>query len=251
MRVAVVLVGEDSLMVVGRSRKDARAKRALDLFVAAVLLVLLVPVFCVVAMAILLDSRGSIFYRCRRVGYCGRDLSMLKFRKMTSDAVGPGLTTAGDPRLTRVGRVLVRTRIDELPQLWHVLKGEMSLVGPRPEDPRFVQLRASDFEDILGVKPGMTGLSQLAFADEANILEAEDPTSDYVRRVMPQKVALDRLYALNHTIGMDLRILCWTTTVIASRSCVAVDRRTGKLGRRRRPSPFVASEAAASIPVER
>jgi lipopolysaccharide/colanic/teichoic acid biosynthesis glycosyltransferase len=230
---------------------DALLKRALDLVGAAVLLVLLVPLFCLVAIAISLDSRGSIFFRCCRVGYRGRDLSMLKFRKMTRDAVGPGLTVADDPRLTRVGRVLVRMRIDELPQLWHVLKGEMSLVGPRPEDPRFVRLWAGAYEVILRVKPGITGLSQLAFANEASILQAEDPTMDYVRRVMPQKLALDRLYVLNHTIRMDLRILYWTGAVILSRGCVAVDRRTGKPGMRRRPKPPAGSGTPANIQVDR
>ena len=120
---------------------------------------------------------------------------MLKFRKMHPGATGAPLTAAQDERFTRVGRLLSKTKLDELPQLWHVLRGEMSLIGPRPEDPTFVALHADEYEDILAVRPGISGLSQLAFADERRILSREDPMSHYVERLLPQKCAIDRLYA--------------------------------------------------------
>jgi lipopolysaccharide/colanic/teichoic acid biosynthesis glycosyltransferase len=161
---------------------------------------------------------------------------MLKFRKMHADARGPALTAARDPRLTRIGYVLARTRADELPQFWHVLRGEMSLIGPRPEDPVFVAARADDYAEILTVRPGISGLSQLAFADERRILSGEDAIGDYVTRILPQKCALDRLYVRKATVLTDLEIAAWTVAAVVFGTDVAVDRTTGALSRRRRPS---------------
>ena len=229
---------------------DALLKRAFDLLLASTLLVLLFPLLSLVSLAIKLDSPGPLFFRTIRVGYGGREFAMLKFRKMKRDSDGPGVTIAGDARLTRVGRLLVGLRIDELPQLWHVLTGAMSLIGPRPEDPKFVELYLGDYAEILKVRPGITGLSQLAYVDEASILDPTRPIADYVTRVMPQKTALDRLYACRRTFGMDLRILSWTVVVISSRRRVAVDRRTGQLGIRRRPAaPGIVSGPAPLVRV--
>ncbi|HZT14951.1 MAG TPA: sugar transferase [Gaiellaceae bacterium] len=230
--------------------RSAAAKRLLDLAVATALLVLLAPVFALVALAIVLDSGAPVFYRCRRAGLRGRALRMLKFRKMVHDAAGPGLTVSGDTRFTRVGRVLARTKLDELPQLWHVITGEMSLVGPRPEDPDLAREFVDDYGEILSVRPGITGLSQLAFVDEAKLLGPEDPTADYLKRIMPQKVALDRLYVARRTIGMDLRILAWTAAAIVLRRSVAVQRETGGLGSRRRPREDHGWDGLASVQVD-
>ena len=168
---------------------------------------------------------------------------MLKFRKMRPDAhAGPPLTSADDDRFTRVGRFLAKTKLDELPQLWNVLRGEMSLVGPRPEDPAFVAMRPDDFVSIAGVKPGVTGLCQLAFAKESFILDSNDRVRDYAERLLPQKVAIDLLYARRRTIGFDARILIWTFVAVLLRKDVAVHRETGKLTRRRRPSLRSSSE---------
>ena len=135
----------------------AVAKRALDLVVSAVLLALLLPFIVVLAILVRLDSPGPVFYRCDRVGYRGRPLRMIKFRKMVCDAAGPPLTKADDQRFTRIGRSLARYKLDELPQLWHVFRGEMSLVGPRPESPEFVERYAADYYGrILTVKPGIS-----------------------------------------------------------------------------------------------
>jgi lipopolysaccharide/colanic/teichoic acid biosynthesis glycosyltransferase len=213
---------------------DSRAKRLVDFVLAAFLLVLLAPVMALVAAAIKLDSPGPIFYRCRRVGFFGDELEMLKFRKMSDGAEGPRLTSADDPRLTRVGRLLTATKLDELPQLWHVLAGEMSLIGPRPEDPHFVAVHVAEYAEIVTVKPGITGLSQLAFVREAEILAADDTVDGYVGRLLPAKVQLDLLYARNRTLPMDLWILVWTAIALVLRWAVAVNRDSGRLSRRRR-----------------
>jgi lipopolysaccharide/colanic/teichoic acid biosynthesis glycosyltransferase len=207
-------------------RFGAVAKRLLDIGVAAFLLLLFAPLLLVVALAIKVDSRGPVFFRCRRVGYRGAELAMLKFRKMRDSASGVALTLADDARFTRVGRWLAKTKLDELPQLWNVLKGEMSLVGPRPEDPEFVELRRSDYDVILTVKPGITGLCQLAFAKEGEILDPDDRVGAYVNRLLPQKASLDRLYAEGRSFVLDLKILAWTAVAVVARRDVAVNRVT-------------------------
>ncbi len=208
-------------------------KRLLDVAVALAVLVVLVPLAAVLALAIKLDSPGPVLYRCTRVGFRGRTFAMLKFRKMRDAASGPPLTAAGDERFTRIGRVLAASKLDELPQLWNVLRGEMSLVGPRPEDPAFVALHPAEYTEILGVRPGITGLCQLAFAKESQILDREDRVRHYVERLLPQKVAIDRLYASSRSFRLDLRILAWTVVAVALRRDVAVNRRTGRLSVRK------------------
>jgi lipopolysaccharide/colanic/teichoic acid biosynthesis glycosyltransferase len=220
-----------------RSAVGSVLKRTLDAVVSAVVLVLLAPLIVLIAIAIKADSRGPVFYRCRRVGYRGHDFEMLKFRKMVHDASGPALTAASDPRFTSMGRLLARTKVDELPQLWNVLKGQMSLVGPRPEDPAFVALHRTEYERITGVRPGITGPCQLAFAKESEILDGRDGVDFYVRRLLPQKVAIDVSYATRPSLALDLRILVWTIFAVISRADVAVHRETLAVSRRRRVVP--------------
>ena len=222
----------------GRSRRAgtlrAALKRAIDMTVAALALIVLAPLLALIALLIVLDSPGPVFFRAERVGFRGRPLRMLKFRKMPTDACGGALTVADDERLTRLGAWLVRTKLDELPQLWHVLRGEMSLVGPRPESPEFVERFAGAYEVILRVRPGLSGYTQLAFAREGSILDPKDPYTYYVTRLLPQKVALDRLYAAGLSMRRDLRILGATFVTLFLRQPVAVDRGTGRLSLRRR-----------------
>jgi lipopolysaccharide/colanic/teichoic acid biosynthesis glycosyltransferase len=131
--------------------------------------------------------------------------------------------------------MLTKYKLDELPQLWHVLRGDMSLVGPRPEDPRFVRRHAEEYYgEILTVRPGVFGLSQLAFAEENRILDAGDPISDYVDRILPQKVHLERLYVATRSFWSDMRVLVWASAPLIFRRPVAVDRETGALRLRRR-----------------
>ena len=214
------------------STVDRAARRLLDILVATMLLVLLVPLLLALALAVRFDSRGPSFYRCSRVGARRRPLRMLKFRKMFDNAAGSPLTSPDDERFTRVGRFLARTKLDELPQLLHVIRGDMSLVGPRPEDPLFVRLHDKDYDGILRVKPGMTGFSQLAFARESEILDSENRLLHYKTKVLPQKIKLDALYAERASLWLNLRILYWTFVAVALRRAVAVNRADGTLSRR-------------------
>ena len=223
----------------GRTRSvealDRTAKRAIDIAVALALLVVLSPLCIGLAIAIKLDSRGPVFYRAHRVGRFGQPVAVLKFRKMADGAQGPALTVSADERLTRVGRFLAEHKLDELPQLLNVVRGDMSLVGPRPEDRTFVELHAEDYaNEILTVRPGITGLTQLAFAHEGRVLHADDRERDYRERLLPLKVELDRLYVAKRSVAMDLSVLAWTTVAIVLDRDVAVHRETGRLGLRRR-----------------
>jgi lipopolysaccharide/colanic/teichoic acid biosynthesis glycosyltransferase len=137
---------------------------------------------------------------------------MYKFRSMRRDAAaqGPAITGARDPRVTRAGRILRSTRIDELPQLWNVLRGDMSLVGPRPEDPAFAALYTSQQRAVLALRPGITGPAQVVFADEARLLRPGHVHEDYVTRILPVKLAIDLDYVAAPSLGRDLRVL-WAT----------------------------------------
>jgi len=217
-----------------RSAVDAGAKRALDVVVSASLLLLLLPVILAAIILVRLDSPGPAFFQSLRAGYRGRQLRMLKFRKMRDGASGRPLTTDDDNRFTRVGGWLAKTKVDEIPQLWHVLRGDMSLVGPRPEDPRFVEAHQEDFDTILSVRPGVTGYSQIAFAEESRILDDDDPMAHYLDRLLPQKLAMDRMYARHRTVSVDLKVLFWTAAAVVLRRQVAVHRDSGRMNLRKR-----------------
>jgi lipopolysaccharide/colanic/teichoic acid biosynthesis glycosyltransferase len=233
-----------------RRKLDGALKRTLDLVVAVPLLVLMAPVFVAIAATIRLESPGGAFFRCRRMGRGGRVLPMLKFRKMHDGARGPALVQEKDERFTRIGAFLARTKLDELPQLWNVIKGDMSLVGPRPEDPSFVEEHREDYEAILAVRPGITGLSQLAFARESEILDPGDRVGHYTSRILPQKMHMDRLYAERRSLSMDLRILWWTFCAVVGRLEVAVHRDSGRLNRRA-PRPAPAAHVSSPVHLER
>ncbi len=214
----------------------AAVKRGIDVVFASLLLLAVSPIFAVLAIAIKLESPGPVFYRAPRVGYRGRALEMLKFRKMSKDATGLALTAHADVRFTRIGAFLARTKLDELPQLWNVLRGDMSVIGPRPEDPGFVIMHADEYADILQIRPGMTGLSQIAFAEESRILDEDDPVGHYVGRILPQKMTLDRMYARHYHLRIDLSILVWTSIAVLARRPIAVNRSTGSMRLRTRPA---------------
>jgi lipopolysaccharide/colanic/teichoic acid biosynthesis glycosyltransferase len=186
--------------------------RAFDLAVLVVAAPAILIVGSLIAVAIFLDSPGPLFYRAPRIGRHGRSFAMLKFRKMTRDARGPHLTLAGDERFTPIGRFLSRTRLDELPQVWNVLRGEMRLVGPRPEVAAFVDEHHDAYREILTVTPGLTGPSQLAHLNEAEVLAAhEDPVAAYARVLMPAKIALDTQYVRHRSLWGDAWLLVRTT----------------------------------------
>lgn len=204
-------------------------KLACDILIAALALLVLAPLMVCVAASVMLSSSGPPFYRALRVGWRGRPVYILKFRKMKRGSSGPPLTLADDGRFTRVGRWLASTKLDELPQLFNVVRGQMSLVGPRPEDPNFVEYHREAFAPILAARPGITGLSQLAFAAESRILDPREPIRDYEERILPQKLELDRFYVSHRHLMLDVRILWWTFVRTVLAIPVSVDRSTGRI----------------------
>jgi len=188
------------------------AKRLFDLLGAALALLLLAPLLLGVALWIRLDSPGPVFYRQERVGRHGVPFRIHKFRTMRSGAAGLPLTVGADPRITRAGHFLRRTRLDELPQFIDVLRGRMSLVGPRPEVPRYVaHYPAALRERALAVRPGMTDPASLAFIDESKRLAAAaDPEREYVEVILPAKLRCAADYAEHASLATDLRVL-WQT----------------------------------------
>ena len=194
-------------------------KRAFDLTVALLGLAVTSPIILVAAIAVKLESGGPAFYSGPRVGRNGVPFRIHKVRSMRAlaDSHGPAVTAADDMRVTRVGRLLRRTKADELPQLLNVLKGEMSLVGPRPEHPEYVKHYTPEQRLGLSVRPGMTGPSALAFIDEEEILRGSDPETTYLKVVMPQKLALDLDYVRTASFAGDLRILLETALVVLRR----------------------------------
>ena len=195
------------------------AKRAFDVVVALLLLVLLAPVMLLIGVAIRLDSPGPALFRQVRVTRGGQAFQMLKFRSMRVQSSGPLITTAGDARITRVGAFLRHAKLDEIPQLINVIKGDMSLVGPRPEVPRYVALYPPELRDlILSVRPGITDEASVEFADEGKLLgAAEDPEHCYVTQILPRKLELYARYARQHSVAGDLRILLRTLAVLVRR----------------------------------
>lgn len=194
-----------------RSVSSRVGKRALDLGLVLLALPVALPVMAVVSLWVRFDSPGSVFFRQERVGLGGRLFRIHKFRTMRvhPEGVGPQLTAAGDARITRAGRWLRRTKLDELPQLLDVLNGDMSLVGPRPEVPRYMALYPEAVrQKILSVKPGITDRAAIEFIEEERLLAAsEDPEATYVREVMPIKQAYYLKYVDQHSVWEDVRIL--------------------------------------------
>ena len=194
-------------------------KRLFDLLGAGVALLLLAPLMLAVALWIKFDSKGPVFYRQQRVGQFGRLFDIHKFRSMDADAQGLAITVGDDPRITRAGRFLRRTRLDELPQFIDVLLGHMSLVGPRPEVPRYVALYPPALrERALAVRPGLTDPVSLAYIDEAALLAAAaDPEKEYVEVILPAKLQRAVAYAEQASLGSDLVVLARTAWALLRR----------------------------------
>lgn len=186
--------------------------------------VLSLPLVVALGAVVRLDAAGPALYRAVRIGAGGRPYRCFKMRTMSVDAdrTGAAITTSGDLRVTRVGAILRRYRLDELPQLWNVARGEMLLVGPRPEDPRFVDLADPLHHLVFTATPGITGLTQLAFADEADMLDVADPERHYREVILPRKLALDADYLRRRSTRLDLWILGQTLlTAIGRRTPLA------------------------------
>jgi lipopolysaccharide/colanic/teichoic acid biosynthesis glycosyltransferase len=195
---------------------DPLLRRAMDLTGAAAGLIILSPLLLAIALRIRLHDGGPALYRTWRVGQEGRLFRLYKFRTMVlaADQQGPGITRMADPRITPIGHWLRRTKLDELPQLINVLRGEMSLVGPRPEDPRYVALYTPEERDVLRARPGITSAASLAYRHEESLLSGEDWEGHYCGEVLPRKLALDRAYLERRTVWADLRLILRTLAVM-------------------------------------
>jgi lipopolysaccharide/colanic/teichoic acid biosynthesis glycosyltransferase len=196
-------------------------KRLFDVLSSAAGLLLLLPLMLAIAVAVELDSPGGIFFRQIRVGRGGRAFNMFKFRSMrrVPDTDGPLITRQGDPRITRVGAFLRRTKLDELPQLMNVLRGDMSLVGPRPEVQKYIDMYPAELRRIvLSVRPGMTDEASIEFRNEEALLAgASDAEAEYVREILPRKIELYVRYVKTRNFIGDLRILFRTLHSICHR----------------------------------
>ena len=200
--------------------KRAWGKRTFDLVFATIALLLLSPLFFLGCLLAKLQSKGPVFYRAKRVGKDETLFEMYKFRTMVinADTLGGSLTTYRDTRITPIGRFLRWTKLDELPNLINVIKGEMSLIGPRPEAPDYVKHYTEIQKQVLQVKPGMTGPSQLANRDEAEKLKGQqDAEHYYITELMPKKLALDLHYVATQSIASDIGWLLKTFWVVIVR----------------------------------
>ncbi len=193
-------------------------KRVFDIVASLLALLLLAPFLVVIAFLVALTSPGGAFFRQERVGRGGVPFQLLKFRSMRPDSEAKGQITIGgrDPRITGVGYFLRRSKLDELPQLINVLLGDMSVVGPRPEVPRYVALYSAEQRNVLNVRPGITSLASIAYIDENEVLgRSKDPERTYIEEVMPAKLALDLRYVREQSLLLDLRIIGRTIARIA------------------------------------
>ena len=189
------------------------AKRLFDLGTAGLGLIAIAPALAVMALGVKLSDGGPVFYRQERVGRGGKPFRIWKFRTMVpnADRLGLSITRGGDSRITRIGRVLRRFKLDELPQLWNVLVGEMSFVGPRPEVARYVALYSPEQRQVLELKPGITDPASLAFRDEESMLAAaSDPERFYIDTCMPRKIEINLAYARRATFWTDLWVILQT-----------------------------------------
>jgi lipopolysaccharide/colanic/teichoic acid biosynthesis glycosyltransferase len=196
-------------------------KRLFDCIVASCGLILLSPLFAALAVLVKAGDGGPIFYRGRRVGLAGKHFRMMKFRTMVEQAerLGGPSTAAGDPRVTSVGRWLRKYKLDELPQLINVFKGDMSLVGPRPEVQQYVDLFTDEEKAILSVRPGLTDWATLWNIDESSRLEGSpDPEKVYLESIRPVKLKLQLSYVRQHTFGTDIQIIWRTIAALFRRS---------------------------------
>lgn len=205
----------------GFKRADRLARRLMDIVASFLGLLILSPFLTFIALLIKRDSPGPVFYWGRRMGMGGNEFRILKFRTMyetQASHAGPKVTAQGDARITPMGAWLRSTKLNELPQLWNVLVGEMSLVGPRPEDPDIVQKWPEDARrELLSVRPGMTSPASVVYRDEESMLGGDDIMDDYLRSILPSKLRFDQIYVRNRTLLSDLDVIFWTFILLLPR----------------------------------
>ena len=190
-------------------------KRMFDICMACVGLVILSPVLIVVAVLVGTTSPGGVIFRQERIGKGEKPFTIYKFRTMRKDNGGLRITTSADGRVTPIGRVLRKTKLDELPQLWNVLKGDMSFVGPRPEVREYTELYDEEQRQVFLVRPGITGLASIRFRNENELLDAsDDPNRTYIEEIMPQKLALDLEYIPQASVMYDVQLILKTLLTV-------------------------------------
>ena len=205
------------LALLEKRRFSLCAKRVFDVVVSLLILLVLSPLLLLLALAVKLDSRGPVFYRQVRVGRYNEDFKIFKFRTMVqnADKIGPPLTVGDDPRVTRVGRLIRKLRLDEFSQLLNVLGGSMSLVGPRPEVRKYVDVYTPEYMATLLIRPGITATSSIAFKDEDSLLNAaEDPEKVYVEQILPPKMAYNLEYMKKISLLNDIKIMFQTVKAV-------------------------------------
>lgn len=195
-------------------------KRIFDVVASGLGLLVLSPFFLLLAVWIKLDSAGSVFYRQVRVGRYNRNFRLFKFRSMRVGSDKKGLITVGgrDPRVTRSGYFIRKYKLDELPQLINVLLGDMSLVGPRPEVRKYVEMYTSEQLHVLDVRPGITDMASIRYRNENELLaEAEDPEAYYIREIMPDKLKINLEYVAKHSFWLDMKLIFKTITEVVTK----------------------------------
>lgn len=188
-------------------------KRFLDIILSAAGLFLFFPAFLIIAILIKMDTRGPVFFIHQRVGRNFKPFSLYKFRTMIDKAqeLGPQITSGSDSRITRVGKLLRKTKLDELPQLWNVFKGDMSFVGPRPEVSKYIEMFRDEYIEILKVKPGITDYAAIEFRDEENVLKRfKNPEEGYIKEVLPTKIDLYKKYLRERGLLTDMKLIFLT-----------------------------------------
>lgn len=188
-------------------------KRLFDIISSCIGLFLLLPVFIIIAILIKTSSPGPVFFAQKRMGRNFRPFMLCKFRSMVMGAPekGPAITSSGDPRITKIGRFLRMTKLDEMPQLINVLNGNMSIVGPRPEVEKYVELFKDDYKEILQVKPGITDYATIEFRDEEAVLKKfQNPEDGYIKEVLPRKIALYKRYINEKGFFIDTKLIFLT-----------------------------------------
>lgn len=196
-------------------------KRIFDIVFSLFGLIILIPIFILVSVFIILESRGGVFYRQLRIGQYQKGFRLLKFRTMHQRTTQGLSITIGnnDARITKIGKVLRKYKIDELPQLWNVLLGEMSFVGPRPEVPRYVEMYNAEQLEVLSVKPGITDYASIKYRNENELLaKAEYPEQFYIDEVMPAKLRLNMFYVKNQSFLLDIKLIVKTLVFIFVKS---------------------------------
>lgn len=192
-------------------------KRAFDVFCSALGLLILSPIFLAASVAVGATSPGGVFFRQERIGLGGKPFKICKFRTMRKDNAGLKITTGTDNRITKVGHFLRKSKIDELPQLWNVLRGDMSLVGPRPEVKDYTDLYTEEQRQIFLVRPGITDLASIEFRNENDLLTGSaDPNRTYVEEIMPRKIDLGLTYIENMSLYYDIKLIFKTLLTVVT-----------------------------------